>query len=209
VQDEIGGTVAQALKVALSADTAHAERHQSNTEAYNLLLEGDFFVKRATKADTEKAIGLYKQAIKLDPNYALAWASLGRAYIHLLLFGMEGSESIAEDIAKARDAVDQALRIDPDLPLAYRVRGSILYVFDWNWRGAEAAFAQARELDPGNAVPDAQLGQIAMAFGRLDEAIEPSRRNVAQNPLSAEAVFFLGFQLFAADRYEEAAGTLR
>src|SRR6266478_1094595 len=69
VQDEIGGTVAQALKVALSADTAHAERHQSNTEAYNLLLEGDFFVKRATKADTEKAIGLYKQAIKLDPNY--------------------------------------------------------------------------------------------------------------------------------------------
>jgi adenylate cyclase len=206
IQDDVAGTVAQALQVALNADIAHPKRHQSNTDAYNLLLEADFFSARETKADTEKAIELYKGAIKLDPNYALAWASLGNAYGGLPFFG---SESIPEDIAKARDAVDHALRLDPNLPFAHLARAGILEIFDWDWRGAEAEYARARELDPGDSSIDADLAQLAATFGRLDEAIAASRRDLARDPLSTWGLWHLGWELFAANRYEEAAGTFR
>jgi tetratricopeptide (TPR) repeat protein len=206
IQDDIAGTVAQALQVALNADTARPKRRQSNTGAYNLLLEADFFLARGAKADTEKAIGLYKEVIKLDPNYALAWASLGNAYGALPFYG---SESIPGDIAKAREAIDHALRIDPNLAFAHRARGDILQIFDWNWREAEAAYARAHELDPGDGSVDEDLAGIARTFGRLDEAIAASRRALAPNPLSTGELWNLGWELFAANRYEEAAGTFR
>lgn len=81
VQDEIARTVAGALKVALVAGRASDERNKSNTEAYNLVLRGDYLTNRArSKDDIGMAIGYYNEAIALDPNYALAWAKLAAAY---------------------------------------------------------------------------------------------------------------------------------
>jgi TolB-like protein len=80
VQSEIAGKVAQALKVSLSADAAHAESATASTDAYNLVLKGRFFYARGTTGDVRKAIELYQQAIRLDSTYAQAWADLGRAY---------------------------------------------------------------------------------------------------------------------------------
>ena len=85
------------------------ERGPSTVQAYNLLLEGDFFSQRNTKPDTEHAIGLYKNAIALDPNYARAWARLSVAYGALGWFGLANVEG-------QRDAIAQALRADPESP---------------------------------------------------------------------------------------------
>jgi adenylate cyclase len=208
LQDEIANTVAEALQVAIHTSSARRESRPSNTQAYNLLLEGDFFVNRMTKADMEKAIERYKEAIKLDPNYALAWANLGNAYHSLGFFGSE-SISIAENTGKARDAVDQALRIDPDLPWAHKMRANILIEFDWDWQGAEAEYRRAIELDPDSQSLADSLASIGWMFGRIDDMIAADRRSLERNPLSASSQLNLGFTLFTAGRLEEAASAFR
>ena len=86
VQSEIAGAVAKQLKVALlgnNGQTAQlataATPSNQNVEAYNALLQGNFYYNRRTADDSRKAIGYYEEAIRLDPRYALAYAKLSIA----------------------------------------------------------------------------------------------------------------------------------
>ena len=90
VQSEIAGAVAKALKVALLGSngqavplTTAATPSNQNLEAYDALLQGNFYSFRRTAKDTRKAIGYYKEAIRLDPHYALAYAKLSVAAVNL------------------------------------------------------------------------------------------------------------------------------
>ena len=90
VQSEIAGAVAKELKVALlgnNGQTAQlataATPSNQNVEAYNALLQGNFYYNRRTAEDTRKAIGYYEEAIRLDPRYALAYAKLSIAAVNL------------------------------------------------------------------------------------------------------------------------------
>ena len=90
VQSEIAGAVAKELKVALlgnNGQTAQlataATPSNQNVEAYNALLQGNFYSNRRTAEDTRKAIGYYEEAIRLDPRYALAYAKLSIAAVNL------------------------------------------------------------------------------------------------------------------------------
>ncbi|MEJ0007553.1 MAG: serine/threonine-protein kinase [Steroidobacteraceae bacterium] len=73
LQDEIGNKVSNALHVALQNDYP-AENQEPNLEAYNLVLEGNYFTSRNTLSDVQKAAELYRRALDINPNYALAWA---------------------------------------------------------------------------------------------------------------------------------------
>jgi tetratricopeptide (TPR) repeat protein len=79
VQDEIAGKVAQALHVTL-ANSDQTRSRQPDVEAYNLVLEGNYFKARWTQRDLERAIQLYRKALDIRPDYALAWARLAGAY---------------------------------------------------------------------------------------------------------------------------------
>src|SRR5438270_70658 len=110
VQSEIAGAVAKQLKVALlgtngqSAQlTTAATPSNQNVEAYNALLQGNFYDDRGTADDTRKAIGYYHEAIRLDPRYALAYAKLSVAAQNLALrYGIDGPREVEELIATAR-----------------------------------------------------------------------------------------------------------
>ena len=86
VQSEIAGAVAKQLKVALLGNNGQAAQlataatpSNQNVEAYNALLQGNFYFNRRTADDYRKAIGYYEEAIRLDPRYALAYAKLSTA----------------------------------------------------------------------------------------------------------------------------------
>ncbi len=208
VQTELAGTVAKALEVALDMGERNSGVKESTPEAYALRLEADFVSRRATKADTERAIGLYRKALALDPRYAHAWANLGSTYLNLLNYGMVGSESIAAIIARARDALNHALRFDPNLGAAYRLKGAIAFNVDWNWPGAEAAFLRAGELDPSfHAEP--RIASIWQAYGRVGESIEAFQRALSRDPISTGILWGLGWSYLDAARFDEAAATFR
>jgi len=127
VQSEIAGAVAKELKVALLGNNGQATQlttaatpSNQNVEAYNALLQGNFYSYRRTAEDFRKAIGYYEEAIRLDPRYALAYARLTGAAVNLAAnYGSIASKEGQEAIAKARASVKRALELDPNLADAH------------------------------------------------------------------------------------------
>jgi len=205
IQDEIAGTVVEALKATLTGGTADSAGGERNLEAYNLMLKGNFFYERSHPGDHEQAIEQYKHALELDPNYALAWAKLARVYIWQ---GYSPNLSIAEQETKAHDALQRALSIDPDLAVAHRWLGRLYMQFRWDWTAAKSELERATALDPngtdGRLAYDDLLVLTTALTGRYDELIQHASEELARNPLDINILYFLGGVLSMGGHFEEA-----
>jgi len=199
VQDEIAGTVARALHVAL-ANGDQKSSQLLDVEAYNLVLEGNYFKARRTKRDLETALQLYRRAIDIKPDYALAWARLASAYLNQE--NLNGAPSAGAN-SKILDALDRALSLDPKLVLAYYTRGGYQMTIAWDWAGARADAERMREIDPASDLLPGALGDVAMAFGQVDRAVEQYQRAVERNPLDSYVLDSAGYALCAAARLQE------
>jgi len=208
VQDEITADVVTALKVKLNTGaTALNEPGTTNTEAYNLFLQGKFFRERINKTDSFRAVEFYQKAIQLDPNYARARVGLANVYSDQV---GNGWIPRAQGIRKAREAVAQALRIDSNLPDAHRMLSHLHREFDWDWAAACTEYERARELDPGDLRDDAALAWVSeFLFGRFDNYISLARQVVARDPLDITSRSNLALGLFMAGRHEQAADAFR
>src|SRR5437588_4232674 len=144
VQSEIAGAVAKELKVALlrnngqtSQLTTAATPSNQNVEAYNALLQGNFYYNRGTAEDTRKAVGYYEEAIRLDPRYALAYAKLSINANNLATnYAGLATKEREEAIVKAHASAKRAVELDPNLADAHRAQGVILQVLDFNFAAA-------------------------------------------------------------------------
>jgi TolB-like protein/Flp pilus assembly protein TadD len=216
VQSEIAGAVAKQLKVALlgnNGQTAQlataATPSNQNVEAYNALLQGNFYFNRRTADDFRKAIGYYEEAIRLDPRYALAYAKLSRAAMNLAFGGSIATKEQQEAIAKARASAKSALDLDPNLAEAHSAQGVILEVFDFNFVAAEAEYRRALELAPQDPVATNNLADLISELGRPDEGIALGRRAIALDPLRSGSHYNLAVRLTALGRYDEAEAAVR
>jgi eukaryotic-like serine/threonine-protein kinase len=199
VQDEISERVAKALNATLAISGLPVGQ-ESDVEAYNLVLEGNYYKLRRTKGDVEKAIQLYKKAIDIRPNYALPWARLASGY--LTLAEAKGTPS-AEDDARIVAALDRALHLDPNLIWAYYTRAGFEGAIKWDWAAAQADHERMRALDPGIYLLPLALGDMALVFGRVDEAVQQYERAIELNPLEPIALRALGVALCATERLQE------
>jgi TolB-like protein/Tfp pilus assembly protein PilF len=188
LQDEITRAVVTALRTRLLPGehaTAQSDRPPSgNIDAYNALLHARFFYVRHTAEDYRKAIEWYGKATQLDPRYAVAWSELSRAWAGL---GIEflGGKAATEAYANAREAADRALALAPDLAAAHRARAYLHQLVDNDWRGAEAEFRRALELQPNDPAAMHDLGALLASLGELQPAIDLTTRALAAEPLRA------------------------
>jgi len=207
VQDDIAGTVARELKVALFEDNAHPRAQALNTEAYNLYLQGNFFDNRRGRADEEKAIGFYRQAIRQDPDFAPAWARLAGAYRAQARFGWT---PVMQGVSLARAALQRALRIDPNFAQAHLLLGQLDRDFEWRWQAARAEFERALALDPNDVTIRMHLAYLrAVTEGRPDAHIPFLREALARDPLDTNSLWVLGVALMDAGQPEESAAAFR
>jgi len=206
VQDDICSTVASALHAALSGGAPASPVSEPNLEAYNDFLQGWYYYQRATREDLQKSVAAYRDALRLDPRYARAWAELARAYIRQ---GNWQWDTVPNAYRKARDAAERALAIDPSQPLAHRVLGYVYWDYDLNRDAGQAEFKKSRELDPNDPDSLSALTIVALAYGKLDEAIELKRRNAEADPLSALMLDDLGSLYLDAGRPAEAEAVIR
>jgi TolB-like protein/Tfp pilus assembly protein PilF/predicted Ser/Thr protein kinase len=206
VQDDIARSVSSALKVRLLGEDAPSAAAGGNAEAYNLYLQGKYFLDRRSRGDVEKAISYYEQALKLDPGYARAWVGLARAHSRQADWGYV---PVDEGYRKAREEVEKALDIDASLAEAHAARGKIRRANDWDWSGADAASKRALELEPGNATVVREAAVLAGTLGRFEEATRFARRSIELDPLSVAAHHGLSMIAFYAGRLDEAEATSR
>jgi eukaryotic-like serine/threonine-protein kinase len=200
VQDEIAGTVAEALHATFVNGETAGNRYP-DVDAYNLVLEGNYFKARVTGRDVDKAVQLYRKAIDIKPDYALAWARLASAY--LIQAVSKGTPSPADN-KKVLDALNRAIQLDPQLIWAYYTRAGFNMNVTWDWAAVRADNERMRQIEPTNSylVP-AALGEFALAFGRVDRAAELYQTVVERNPLDSYALDAYGLILCAANRLHE------
>jgi adenylate cyclase len=206
VQDAIAAAVVTALEATMAGGTQTSEAADANPEAYKAVLRGRFFSQKETREDSERAVAAFQEALRLDPNYALAFAELAGEYN---IRGLSGWMPPKEAYAKAKQAADQALKIDPQLARAHRVLAAIEYNYARNFDLARAETKQAEELDPTNVSSKQYAGIDAMARGEPNEAVPIFAALADRDPLDATARSFFGWALFWADRLPEAEAAFR
>ena len=203
VQEDIARSVAGSLKLALLGHGIPAPRSTS-IEAYNAYLQGRYFHARPTKENLEKAVTYYQEAVKLDPNYAPAWAALSRAHsIQATGYGP------LQEISSARDAANRALLLDPGLAEAHAAIGEVKLDYDWDWAGADAAYQRALALEKGNAEIVERAASLAATLNRFDDALLLSRRAVELDPLLPSAHYIVAFNSWWAGKLDEADAAAR
>jgi serine/threonine-protein kinase len=171
-----------------------------------LVLEGNFYKARYNAKDMKLAIDLFQQAIKLQPDYALAWARLGSAYLNTV---QRGWAPQVPTLAKARQALQEALRIDPNLVWGhYTLCG--LDLTEWDFAGAQVEIERIQQIDPSDTLLlPAAVADMQAIRGDVEGAITINRLLVQRDPLSTYTLSELAQLLLWGQHFEEAAATSR
>jgi serine/threonine-protein kinase len=136
-------------------------------------------MNKLTPADIDKSIDYFRQAIDLDPKYAMAYAGLSDSYMRL---GRTG-KAPAEFLPKSRAAVMKALELDETVAYAHSMLGRIAYLYDWDFPRAEREYARARELNPN--LVHAWYGSYLLTMNRVAEAEAEQQKFEAFLPFAA------------------------
>jgi eukaryotic-like serine/threonine-protein kinase len=206
LQDEIAREISATLRPALGGEDAQrvARRYPENTEAYRLYLRGRYYFDQRTADGNRRGIESFQEAIKQDPDYALAYAGLANAYV--------SSDTVlppAASVVLAKSAAVKALASDDSLAEVQTAVGRVLQHCDWDWAGAERAFTRAIELDPRNAEAHHMYSHYLTPMGRHDESVREARRAVDLDPLDVLLNTHLGWAYLHARRYDEAIAQSR
>ena len=205
VQEEIARRVTDSLKVTLlGKKTPPAE--STNAEAYQAYLQGRYFLSRGNEENLLKSVRYFEQATKLDSGYAPAWVGLSDAYTSQASWGYLSAE---EGYRKAREAVQRALALDPDLGVAHASLARLQIFHDWDWAGADQSCRRALELEPGSADAIVGAGLMALTLGRPDEAFARYHQAMEIDPLAPIRHHEVGLALHYAGRQQEAEAALK
>jgi DNA-binding SARP family transcriptional activator/TolB-like protein/Flp pilus assembly protein TadD len=203
--------------------TRSETRTTQNNEAWQLYLKGRFHWNRRTVPELQRAIESFEQAIKLDPQFALAYAGLSDVWHTLSGLQLPPNEAVP----KARAAALKALELDDQLAAAHASLGIVQWRYDWNYAEAERSFKraialnrnyapahqwyglmlayrkqnaealvelkQAQQLDPLSLIINANLGLLPYFARRHDEAIDQFKRTLELDQNFAFGHFFLGW----------------
>src|ERR1051326_6600404 len=204
VEGEVAQNVVDALKIKLGVDEARAlaKKATQNPEAYRLYLLGRYHNAKDTQADASEAVHYFEQALRLDPDCALAYCGLADNY------GVKGGNAMPsrEAWAKMGTLVQKALELDPDLAQAHLALG-VARIGTFDWVGAKNELNRALELNPNLSDAYDASALLLTIFGHFDEAITKEKKALELDPLNS--FFNQGWYLYWARRYDEAIVQLR
>jgi TolB-like protein/Tfp pilus assembly protein PilF len=205
LQTEIASAVASALRVTLLRDVATEMKigGTRNAAAYDAYLRSASGYWRVTSAsDNESVRAGYQEAVRLDPNFALAYAAWS-----LALGGYAGNfahgPEVGDFIRQARAPALKAVALAPDLAEGHLALAFVQQL-SLDFAGASEELQRAMTLAPGSARVLRDFSGFAVSMGRTDAGIAGLQRAVVLDPLNAESYAFLNDALRSARRYNEA-----
>jgi len=203
MEDSISQQVASAL---LPQFGMNSVKHSpgpdtSHPEAYEKYMRARFFATTRTRTSIAKAISLLNEAIRVDPNYARAYAALADCY---QLQGFYEFAPPAEAYPNAKTAALKALSLDNSLVEAHVSLLSALSDYDWDWSGVDREFNAAIAIDPNYAVAYQYYGYALLGMGRGEQALAAMRKAAQLDPVSPSIQTSLAWAYYLL-RQDEAA----
>ncbi|MGB7207452.1 MAG: protein kinase [Pyrinomonadaceae bacterium] len=208
MQDAIASEVGDKLlaRFATTSSSPAAKRGTTNEKAYRLFLLGMNLYDKRNLSESEKAVEIFEQALKLDPNYAQAWAGL--AHAHRSVANMGGGKS-HEEYQKSIEAINKALALNENLADAHSALCENKMYSEWDFAGAERECQRAIELDSNSALSHQIYARYLNTFGRFDESIAEVKTAIDLDPASPFNQRSYGVSLYFARRYSEADAQLK
>ncbi len=170
--------------------------------AYTRYQTGRLYLERQHPGDHAEALQNFEAAIKLDPDFAAAYA--GKADAEIFLFWDNGSH---DDIARARLAINKALELDANSSYAHTLLCRIRSTYDWDFAGAESECRLAVQLDPENHEAHSERAFLLNSMGKSDDALREMDTAIAIAPTSFNKRS-RGMLLYYARRFDEAISQL-
>jgi adenylate cyclase len=204
LQDEISLQIINRLKIELLGEVGDRvmKRYTDNAEAYDSYMRGMWlYNSKLTEEAWRKAILHFERAIEIDPNFSLAYAGLARTHLNLASFHFAPPD---QALPQAKRALEQALKIDQELPEALALLAFIAFRFEYDWPGGEADIKKALALNPNYGFAHLVQSFIFVSKGQLDKAIRESSAALELDPLSLITHEDFAFILYQAERYDDA-----
>ena len=204
VQDEIARTIAQELRVLFPVPVAQkptrVRKPTESSEAYSLYLRGLHCWNQWTPNTTQEALRHFRDALALDPGFALAHTGVARCYTHL---GTSGRLPGEEADPAAQEAAQRAIELNPEIAESHISLGLVRLFYDWDLAAARSCLERAIELNPGSAEARHWAGTCYMASGHFDELLETAEVAASLDPLSLLALDALASANLTAGRPRE------
>ncbi len=198
LQDDVASAIAQQIESRLGGPRPQPlpKAQTISPEAYETYLKANSYLNQL---DLPKSIDYYNQAIKLDPNYAPAYAQMATSYFFLGFFS-----AIPPNQAwgKVKELGMLATEKDDQLPDGHAALASAKLHYDWDFAGAEREFKRALELNPNNADIRHGYAHYLMAMGRMAESAAESKRALDLDPVDDNLTDCLCWHSFAARQYD-------
>jgi TolB-like protein/DNA-binding winged helix-turn-helix (wHTH) protein/Flp pilus assembly protein TadD len=208
LQDEIVQKIVTTLKLQLSLQEQGiiVRKHTDNTEANDYYLHGLEYAFRYTKETNAQARQMFEKAIDLDPQYAEAYAWLGRTYLFEWAWRWSTDP---QNVERAFELVQKAIALDDSLPGAHSRLGQV-YALKQQYDQALSEGERAIALDPNNADSYALQAEVLLLVGRPEEALQMVEQAVRLNPRSPPWYLVeLGVAYQLTGRYAESIATLK
>jgi len=205
-QSNVAQRVVEALQIKLGVEAARAlaKKPTENPEAHRLYLLGRYEFGKYSEAGWTSSIRYYEQALKLDPNYALAYCGLADTYAYMGGVVMPSKEAVV----KEKEFAQRALQLEPQLAEAH-LSLAVALGGAFDWRNAQVEFDRAIELNPNLAWAYEIYAWFLGGLGRLDEAIAKDKKAIELDPLNSFFQSALAYYLYHARRYDDAIVQIR
>ncbi|MBL0130824.1 MAG: hypothetical protein IPP43_06625 [Chitinophagaceae bacterium] len=177
-------------------------KKEINPEAYAEYLKGRYLSYGSTPEESEKALMHFREAIRIDPQYAMAYAAIANEKINQSLFSTASKNEIVNE---ARTALEAAKALDPNIAEIYSTEGALKFYYDWDWKGAVDSYKKALELDPGNATIYIRYSSTLADVGRYKEALPLADKAVELDPVSISSLHNLGWTNLVASNFKKSA----
>jgi serine/threonine protein kinase len=202
LQSDIADKVASALDITLieTEKRSIAAKPTENLEAYEYYLRGEDCRNNRVR-DICNSIDMYEKAVEIDPTFALAYARLSVEHSFQYWAYYDRTD---ERLNKAKEAVDRALELKPDLPEAHMALGYYYYWGSWDYDRALVQFAIAQKGQPNNSDLLAAIGYVQRRLGKFQQAVTNLKKAAELDPRSQDKAQEVAYTYRIMRKYAEA-----
>ncbi len=199
LEEELGQAIAEHMQIGFKPNRAaiHARQTTTDPDAYDLYLRGKHYWNQIRPSSLQRAVECFESAISKDRAFALAWSGLADTYS---ILPVTSDRDPAEVWPKARQAADEALRLQGNLAESCTSSGIVGFWFDWDWQRAEQDLRRAVSLNPSYASGFRFLAHVLSNSGRHIEALTVMASARRLDPLSP-VLHAVSAQLFFQARH--------
>jgi DNA-binding winged helix-turn-helix (wHTH) protein/tetratricopeptide (TPR) repeat protein len=193
------------LKLTVQEEEQVTKNYTDDSEAYLSYLKGRFYWGKWTREGFEKGIDFFRQAVRRDPNFALAQAAIAEAYNTLSFYGYIDSKQAFQ---VANRAALQAIQLDPMLAEAHAALAINNFAYTWDWATAEQEFLRAIDINSGNPLIFHSYASFLIAMGRFQEASAHMKIAQKLDPLSPLINASMAYPFYFSRQYDQSVDEL-